>query len=252
MKSHSFTLKLLSVLVVFLFIQSGCSNPNKEEPKSENTEVKTAPVEDVLSAEEQAALTPDQVIQLLKEGNLRFTGNALTERNHSAMVRKSANGQFPKAIILSCVDSRVPVEDVFDRGIGDLFVARVAGNVVNEDILGSMEYACKVVGSKLILVLGHEYCGAVKAAIDHVEMGNITALLSHITPVVDREKEIEGERNSKNKKFVHAVCMDNVRNTIQEIHEKSPILKELEDSGAIRIVGAMYDMETGTVEFLER
>ena len=153
-------------------------------------------VEKVLSKEEQAALTPDAVIQALKDGNDRFLRNELTARDHSAQVRNSTLSQFPKAIVLSCVDSRVPVEDVFDRGIGDLFVARVAGNFVNEDILGSMEFACKVSGSKLVLVLGHEHCGAVKAAVDDVKLGNITPMLSKIRPAVDLV-EYEGDRSSK-------------------------------------------------------
>ena len=144
--------------------------------------------EEVLTAEEQAALTPYRVLELLREGNHRFVTNDLTLRDHSAMVRKSTDAQYPKAIVLSCVDSRVPVEDVFDRGIGDVFVARVAGNFVNDDILGSMEFACAVAGSKLILVMGHEHCGAVKAAIDGVELGNITGMLANIAPAVNASR----------------------------------------------------------------
>jgi len=145
---------------------------------------------------QQDALTPDMVIQSLKEGNERYIRNDLTARNHSAQVRKSVLAQYPKAIVLSCVDSRVPVEDVFDRGIGDIFVARVAGNFVNEDILGSMEFACKVSGSKLVFVLGHEHCGAVKAAVDNVKLGNITPMLTKIRPAVESIK-YEGDRTSK-------------------------------------------------------
>jgi carbonic anhydrase len=148
------------------------------------------------------------------------------------------------------VDSRVPVEDVFDRGIGDLFVARVAGNFVNEDILGSMEFACKVSGSKLVLVMGHEHCGAVKAAIDDVKLGNITAMLQKIRPAVDNVT-YDGERNSGNQEFVHDVSVSNVQSTINEIRLRSPILKEMEDNGQIRIVGAVYDMDNGKVEWLD-
>jgi len=151
---------------------------------------------------------------------------------------------------LSCVDSRVPVEDVFDRGIGDIFVARVAGNFVNEDILGSMEYACKVAGSKLILVMGHEHCGAVKAAVDDVKMGNITPMLEKIKPAVD-DVEYEGDRTSKNPEFVHKVCESNVEHTIANIRAQSAILNELETNGDIKIVGATYDMDTGEVHFME-
>jgi carbonic anhydrase len=188
-------------------------------------------------------------MRMFTVGNERFMNNDLTARDHSKQVRDATNAQYPKAIVLSCVDSRVPVEDVFDRGIGDIFVARVAGNFVNEDILGSMEFACKVSGSKLIVVMGHEHCGAVKAAVDDVKLGNITPMLSKIRPAVERV-EYEGERTSKNAEFVHAVCEDNVRHTIEQIRERSPILKEMEDAGEIKIVGAVYDMDDGSVSWL--
>lgn len=207
-------------------------------------------VEDVLTKAEQDALTADMVIQSFKEGNARFQRNDLTARDHSEQVRKSTNAQFPKAIVLSCVDSRVPVEDVFDRGIGDVFVARVAGNFVNEDILGSMEFACKVSGSKLVLVMGHEHCGAVKAAVDDVKLGNITPMLGKIRPAVDMV-EYDGDRTSKNEEFVHMACESNVKHTIDQIRLKSPILKEMEDNGEIKIVGAVYDMDNGNVDFLK-
>lgn len=207
-------------------------------------------VEEVLTQEQQNALSPDDVIQSFKEGNERFMNNDLTKRNPSQQVRNSTLAQFPKAIVLSCVDSRVPVEDVLDRGIGDIFVARVAGNFVNVDMLGSMEYACKVAGSKLVLVMGHEHCGAVKAAVDNVKLGNITPMLEKIRPAVDMV-EYKGDRTSKNPEFVEMACASNVRNTIKEIREKSPILKEMEDNGEIKIVGAIYDLDTGKVEFMD-
>jgi carbonic anhydrase len=210
----------------------------------------TGLVEKVLTKEEQAALTPDEVIRMLKEGNARFAEGDLTARDHSEQVRKSTYAQYPKAIVLSCVDSRVPVEDVFDRGIGDIFVARVAGNFVNTDILGSMEFACKVSGSKLILVLGHEHCGAVKAAVDDVKLGNITPMLQNIRPAVE-SVEYEGDRTSKNAEFVHMACQSNVRRTIEEIRRSSPILKEMESNGEIKIVGAVYDMDDGRVTWLD-
>lgn len=206
-------------------------------------------IEKVLTADEQALLTPDGVITGLKEGNKRFVEGDLTARDHTVQIRKTVNGQFPKAVILSCVDSRVPVEDVFDKGIGDIFVARVAGNFVNEDILGSMEFGCKVSGSKVILVLGHEHCGAVKAAVDDVKLGNITAMLSKIRPAVESVK-YDGDRTSKNAEFVHLACESNVRKTIQDIRTKSPILKEMEDQGEIKIISGVYDMDTGEVDFL--
>ena len=155
------------------------------------------------------------------------------------------------AVVLSCLDSRVPVETVFDKGVGDLFVGRVAGNFVNVDMLGSMEFACKVAGSKLVVVMGHESCGAVKAAIDDVKLGNITPMLTKITPAVQESQDFEGEKTSKNSEFVTYVCENNVMNTIETIRNDSPILKEMEDNGEIKIVGAIYDMDSGNVIFME-
>lgn len=241
--------------ILFVCVLTGmiaCDTANDNSKQLVATEVpKVKPLlEKVLTAAEQAQLTPDKVINLFKDGNQRFMNNDLTARDHSAQVRKSTNAQYPKAIVLSCVDSRVPVEDVFDRGIGDIFVARVAGNFINEDILGSMEFACKVSGSKLVLIMGHEHCGAVHAAIDDVKLGNITPMLTKIKPAVDMT-EYAGERNSKNTEFVHLVCESNVRNSITQVRERSPILKEMEDNGEIKILGAVYDMDTGQVIFLE-
>jgi carbonic anhydrase len=243
-----------TLLMGLMVASAGCESQEKEATISaevvEATATSNTPlVEKVLTAEEQAALTPDEVIGLFREGNMRFQNNDLTSRDHSAQVRQSTNAQYPKAIVLSCVDSRVPVEDVFDRGIGDIFVARVAGNFVNEDILGSMEFACKASGSKMILVMGHEHCGAVKAAIDDVQLGNITPMLSKIKPAVALV-DYEGDRSSGNNEFVHLVCESNVKNTINAIREGSPILKEMEDKGEIKIIGAVYDMDTGQVSFL--
>ena len=208
-------------------------------------------VERVLTKEERDKLTPDQVLELLHEGNQRFVLGSLTSRDHSKQVREAALGQYPKAVILSCLDSRIPVEDVFDRGIGDVFVARVAGNFDNTDILGSMEFACRVSGSKLVLVLGHEHCGAVKGAIDGVELGNITPMLANIRPAVDHFAEYDGEKTSKNEEFVHMVAEQNIRVTIDDIRKNSPILREMEANGEIKIVGGLYEMNTGEVSFLE-
>jgi carbonic anhydrase len=209
-------------------------------------------VEKVLSAEEQKNLTPDDVLNSLKEGNKRFVSGTMTLRDHSKQIRDAIQGQYPKAIILSCIDSRVPVEDVFDKGIGDLFVARVAGNIVNEDILGSMEFSCKVSGAKLVLVIGHEYCGAIKGAIDKVQLGNLTTLLKKISPAVDAcAKGYSGEMTSKNAEFVDKVIQENVKITVQNILKQSAILKEMEEKGEIKIVGAYYDMDNGMVSFFE-
>jgi len=241
-------------IILVLMLLAACNNKSQQKEQTrtyteEQKEALVGVVEDVLSKAEQDALSPDMVIQSLKEGNGRFMRNDLTARDHSSQVRKSVKAQYPKAIILSCVDSRVPVEDVFDRGIGDIFVARVAGNFVNEDILGSMEFACKVSGSKLILVLGHEHCGAIKAAVDDVKLGNITTMLAKIRPALETV-EYKGERNSKNQEFVHMVCESNVKNTIAQIRKNSPILKEMEDKETIKIIGAVYDMDDGSVDFL--
>jgi carbonic anhydrase len=235
---------------LILVTAMACNNSQTTEVAAEPAAEQPKPlVEAVLTKEQRDALTPDQIIQSFVEGNQRFVANDLTARDHSAQVRQSAAGQFPKAVILSCLDSRVPVEDVFDRGIGDIFVGRVAGNFANEDLLGSMEFGCKVAGAKVIFVLGHEHCGAVHAAIDNVELGNITAMLSKIKPAVDKVV-YEGERTSANAEFVHMVCESNVRHTMEQIRANSPILKELEDQGQLKIVGGVYDMETGVVTML--
>src|SRR5262245_55176480 len=185
-------------------------------------------IERVLSAEEQKKLSPDDVLNSLKEGNKRFVAGTLTLRDHSKQIRDAVNGQFPKAIILSCIDSRVPVEDVFDKGIGDLFVARIAGNIVNDDILGSMEFSCKLAGAKLVLVIGHEYCGAIKGAIDNVKLGKLSTLLEKIKPAVDKCCDFQGEKTSKNPQFVDLVIRENVRITVEGIRSQSTVLREME------------------------
>ncbi len=205
----------------------------------------------VMTREEQKALKPQEVLNLLKAGNQRYTLGTLTQRNHSKQIRAAVEGQFPKAVILSCVDSRVPVEDVFDCGIGDLFVARVAGNFANTDILGSMEFACKVSGSKVAVVLGHDNCGAVRAAIDRVELGNITKMLTRIEPAVASLEDYPGQKTSDDPKFLSKVIDRNVLMTISYIRKNSPILKMMEENGDIVIVGGVYDMNTGKVNFLD-
>jgi carbonic anhydrase len=208
-------------------------------------------IERVLTAEEQKNLSPDEVLQSLIEGNKRFVAGTLTLRDHSKQIRAAVNGQFPKAIILSCIDSRVPVEDVFDKGIGDLFVARVAGNIVNEDILGSMEFSCKLAGAKLVLVIGHEYCGAIKGAIDNVKLGNLSTLLNKIRPAVEKCSHFTGEKTSKNAEFVDLVIRENVKLTVDAIRSHSTVLREMEKNNEIKIAGAYYDMDTGLVTVFE-
>jgi len=207
---------------------------------------------DVLTKEEQSKLKPIDVLNRLKQGNIDFTKDNLTVRNTTERVRKASLGQYPKAVILSCLDSRVPVEDIFHSGIGNLFVARVAGNIINDDMLGSMEYACKVSGAKLVMVLGHEYCGAIKSAIDGVKLGNITKLLEKINPaVISAKTTFTGAAISSNPSFVEAVCDENVKLSIQEIRKRSTILKEMESKDEIIIVGGVYDMNSGKVEIFE-
>jgi carbonic anhydrase len=241
----------------FISALSSClnSSENKVSANADTVSKPATPIqiplkEKVLTRAEQDALTPDKVIQILQEGNRRYINNDLTQRDHSALVRVAAAGQYPKAVILSCLDSRVNVEDVFDKGIGDLFVGRVAGNFVNVDLLGSMEFGCKVSGAKLILVLGHESCGAIKAAIDNVKMGNITAMLTKIKPAVISSVDFKGDKTAKNDAFVEYVAYQNIRHTIETIRKESPILKEMEDQGLIKIVGAYYKLKTGEVIFL--
>jgi len=207
-------------------------------------------IEKVLSSEEQQSLSPDDVLQQLLEGNRRFVAGTLTLRDHSKLIRAAVNGQFPKAIILSCIDSRIPVEDVFDKGIGDLFVARVAGNIINDDILGSMEFSCKLAGAKLVLVIGHEYCGAVKGAIDNVKLGNLSTLLEKVQPAIEMCCNFPGEKTSENAAYVDSVIRANIKVTVDGIRQRSPVLLEMERQGAIKIVGAYYEMDTGLMSVL--
>ncbi len=206
-------------------------------------------IKEIINKEKQDNLTPDKVLNDLMAGNERFTGKNMHQRDYSSQIDQTSGGQWPQAVVLSCIDSRVPVEIVFDQGVGDIFVARVAGNFENTDILGSMEYSCKVAGSKLVFVLGHEACGAVKAACDDVELGNITHLLGNIKPAV-KATETDGERSSKNDSFVADVVENNVKLTMERIREKSPILKEMEEKGEIKIVGGVYSISTGKVSLI--
>ena len=204
-----------------------------------------------INKEVQLSLSPNDVLQDLLEGNLRFINNDLEKVAHLDLVKQTISGQYPKAIVLSCIDSRVPVEQVFDQAVGDVFVARVAGNFENTDILGSLEYSCAVAGSKLVFVLGHESCGAVKAACDGVKLGNITSMLDNIMPAVKKSsEEIEGEKNSSNNDFVAKTVENNVLLTIDRIRDKSEILRELENNDKIKIVGGVYSLQTGKVNML--
>ncbi len=202
-----------------------------------------------LTKAERDSLTPVQVIDELKKGNERFRTGKMAPRDYRAEKRSSAAGQYPAAVVLGCLDSRVPAEIVFDAGIGDIFIGRVAGNVVNDDMLGSMEFGCAASGAKLVLVLGHTACGAVKGAIDDVVLGNLTGLLARIKPAIAGTK-FDGERSSKNANYVDAVARTNVMLGVAEIRRRSPILEALEKKGTIRISGAMYDLASGVVEMV--
>lgn len=198
--------------------------------------------------ETQASISPSEAVQILKDGNARFVNKQTLGRDLNQQVSDTSTGQAPFAAVLGCIDSRVPAEMVFDQGIGDIFNVRIAGNFVNEDILGSLEFSCKAAGSKAIVVLGHVACGAVKGACDHVELGNLTGMLGKIMPAVDAVEE-SGDRSSANADFVQKVSDLNVKMAVDAIRSKSPVLKEMEDNGEITIVGAMYDIRTGAVRF---
>lgn len=201
------------------------------------------------SKDTQQNLTPDLAIQILKEGNERFMKNLKANRNLLQQVNETSEGQYPFATILSCIDSRTSSELIFDQGLGDIFSIRIAGNILNEDILGSMEFATKVVGTKVIVVLGHTKCGAVVGACNHVEMGNLTTLLKKIQPAVEAEKATVSNRTGDNPQFVNNVTELNVRLTIDRIRKESPIIAELEREGKIKIVGGIYEVKNGKVTF---
>ena len=202
-----------------------------------------------LTKEIQSKISPKLAINILKEGNKRFVTNLKLHRNLLEQVNETSKDQYPIAIILSCIDSRTSAELIFDQGLGDIFSVRVAGNIVNEDILGSMEFACGVAGSKLIVVLGHTNCGAIKGACDDVKLGNLTKLIEKIKPSIEMSN-FEGEKNSANQKYVEDVANINVHRMVEQIEEKSPILKKMKNEGKIDIVGAMYSVDNGKVKFL--
>ena len=240
------TLRTLPLLVAFVLV--GCATTQAQQAQAPSYDYDPTVA---LTAETQAALTPMEVLQRLKDGNERFLNNQAVSRDFLGQVRQTAGGQYPMAAVLGCIDSRVPHEIVFDKGVGDIFSARVAGNFVNTDILGSLEFATAVAGSKVIVVLGHTECGAVKGACDHVELGNLTATLSNIAPAVYAVDDIEGPRTSANKDFVHAVAVENVEMTVRNMVERSPVMHGLVEAGDLIVIGAMHDVATGEVTFFE-
>ena len=239
------SLRTLPLLAVLFLGVSACAQTNTAMSGERD-------ITQALTAESQAALTPMGVIQLLKDGNERFVDGEAVERNFMEQVSQTAEGQYPMAAILGCIDSRVPHEIVFDKGVGDVFSARVAGNFINTDILGSLEFATAVAGSRVIVVLGHTSCGAVKGACDGVEMGNLTSTLSNIAPAIYRVGDsVPGERSSQNKDYVQAVAHANVDLTVQNIVDRSSVIRGLVESGDLIVIGAMHDVATGRVTFFE-
>lgn len=203
------------------------------------------------TSESQSAISPMQAVEMLKQGNVRFTSDSAMSRDYQSQISQTASGQYPFAAVVSCIDSRIPTEIVFDQGIGDIFNARIAGNFVNEDILGSLEFACKVAGAKAIVVMGHTSCGAVKGACDKAELGNLTQMLEKIMPAVDAVQTPNGtDRSSANAEFVDAVASKNVELTLAKIKQSSPVLAEMIAANEIVVVGAMYDVASGEVSFL--
>lgn len=200
---------------------------------------------------QQEQVTPAEALEILKDGNKRFINNLKYNRNLLEQVNSTRDGQWPFAVVLSCIDSRTSAELIFDQGLGDIFSVRIAGNIVNNDILGSMEFACNVAGSKFIVVLGHTKCGAIKGACDHVKMGHLTGLLAKIEPSIKEENSTQTDRNSSNPEFVENVATINVKRTAEEIMERSDILRDLIQQGKVGIIGAMYDVTTGQVEFFD-
>jgi carbonic anhydrase len=256
MKTQSNRLSLFAVLAAATLLATGCHSPKqtccsmsaKTCPMSATTCTAGAAVAPP-TKESQAAMTPQKALDELHAGNARFVAGHPLVRNQSADVKATAAGQYPFAVVLSCLDSRQPIEIVLDQGIGDIFSARVAGNVLNDDILGSLEFACKVSGAKLIAVIGHSNCGAIKGAVDGVDLGNLTGLLARIQPAIGQVPADVQPRNSKNPEFVDKVSEANVRLVMQQIRERSPILREMLDKGQIGLVGGMYDLSTGEVHF---
>ncbi len=243
---------LLAIMLLSSLLLFASGDPSGNKTNTANQEQVTGTDGYITQTKEsQSQTTPAKALEMLKSGNDRFVKQKMEDRDYMKQVKQTASGQYPIAAVVSCIDSRIPTEIVFDQGVGDIFNARIAGNFVNEDILGSLEFACKVAGSKAIIVMGHTHCGAVKGAADEVELGNLTKLIDKLEPAVNAVTDVKGERNSKNPDFVQKIADKNVELTIEKIKQDSPILKEMYDKGEITIVGAMYDVETGKVTFVE-
>jgi carbonic anhydrase len=252
MKTPLNHLSRFAVLAAALLLAAGCHSPKHACCPMPATACPVGIIGIPLTKESQAAMTPQQALDQLRAGNARFVAGHPLVRNQPADVKATASGQYPFAVVLSCLDSRQPIEIVLDQGIGDIFSARIAGNVLNDDILGSMEFACKVSGAKLIAVIGHSNCGAIRGAVDGAELGNLTGLLAKIKPAIEHVPADGQPRNSKNLQFVDKVSEMNVQLVLQQIRERSPILREMIDNGQIGLVGGMYDLSTGEVHFYDK
>ncbi len=238
------TFRFLSAFALLLTLSTAHAQTGSPAAATQERDL-TAP----LTSASQAALTPAAVIQLMKDGNERFLSNTAVERNYLDQIQRTSGGQYPMAIVVGCIDSRVPHEIIFDKGVGDVFSARVAGNFVNTDILGSIEFATAAAGARLIVVLGHTECGAVKGACDNVQLGNLTSTLANIAPAVYAVPGFDGARTSANRAFVDAVAHENVDQTVQNIVNRSPIIRGLVEEGRVIVIGAMHDVATGRVTF---
>lgn len=240
--------KITPILFAAGILAASCAGNTAE---SQNTAEADSAEVHVLHAEDVDPLSPDSVISILKEGNANFVHQMKHNRDNIAQLKESArDGQHPLAIILSCIDARVPVEMIFDKGVGDVFVTRVAGNVVSPDVLGSLEYACEHSGSKLAVVMGHKSCGAVHSACENVQAGNMTQMLAKIKPAIETTKQMSGNEETEGADFENAVVLQNVKNMVKAVRHGSEILSELENEGKIKIVGAIFSLETGEVEFI--
>jgi carbonic anhydrase len=251
MLQSTYRIMLMAIMMLSSIILLGSANITDPNIKSEFGNVPWGDNYVTQTKESQSKTTPEMAIQMLKEGNARFVEDKMINRDLMEQVKQTSTGQYPIAAVVSCIDSRVPTEIVFDQGIGDIFNARIAGNFVDEVILGSLEFACKVAGSKAIVVMGHTHCGAVKGAVDDVKLGNLTEMLDNIEPAVEAVKDITEFRTSQNPEFVQKVADKHVELTIERLKRDSDILREMHENGEIAIIGAMYDVETGKVTFVD-
>jgi carbonic anhydrase len=250
MKRLTLSSTFLAGLAALALALGGCSNERSQTAAEQPRH--PGPTVSPTTKDAQQAMTPSQALEQLKAGNRRFVSKQPLHRNPLADARSTASGQYPFAVVLSCIDSRQPIELVLDQGIGDIFSARVAGSVLNADILGCMEFACKVSGSKLIAVISHTSCGAIKGTVDNVELGNLTDLLAKVKPAMDGVPAEIQPRTSKNSEYVDKVAEASVRLVLRQIRERSPVLREMLDQGQIEVVGGLYDVSTGEIHFFER